>query len=465
MKPRLIGFAAVVAALGVIYLLAWVTVPARSAPTQPAGGSTSVTSAEFACQPAAAHAPAEKLAMASVPKRHDSGGAITLNAIGRGIGVHPAVEQATRTVLLVNTPSQGDATNLRAAGVIAQGLTAEVANSQGISMARCAQPGSDLWFSGSGEADGAADTELYLMNPDQLPATVSITLMTDSGVVQDAPYDGITVPAGQTIKETLTSALRNSEVVAINVHASAGRVAAAVWEGGANHGSGLWLPQAAEPASTQVITGLVASSSAAKLSVVVPGGQNAQVKVIALTPQGRFLPFGPNALSAPSNAVSEFSLNSLGAGAAGLELISNVPITAAVALPGSGMGVVTPSAPPVTDQAVIAGNPDKGFSVSVMLSAPHTAARVSISELGGPPSQVTIPAAHSVSVTVRAPPGVQHAFPIVIIPLNGSGPVYAARLVATSGTSGMLVSDLPMISTPVRVALDPVRQGYDAVAP
>jgi hypothetical protein len=472
MRSRLIGFVAIVAALGAVYLLAWATTgPAQSAPTRPSGlaggGSTPVTSAEFACQPSAAHAPAEKLAMLSVPKPRKSGGELTISAIGAGIGDHPTVEESARTVLTVNPPSVGDATSLRAAGNIAQGLTAEVANTQGTSMTRCAQPGSDMWFTGTGEATGASGVELYLMNPDQLPATVSVTLMTDAGVVQDdVPYDGITVPPGQTIKENLTSALRNADVVAVNVHATAGRVAAATWEAGAGNGSGLWLPQTAEPATTAVIPGLVASSSAARLFVVVPGAQNAQVKVVALTPQGRFLPFGPNPLSAPSNAASVFTLNSLGAGVAGIELIANVPVTAAVAVPGSGLGAVTPAGTPISQQAVAAGNPAKGYSVSVVLSAPQTAARVGVSVLaasGG--TQVTVPAGRSVAVTVHAPPGAVGTFPLVLTPLNGSGPVYAARLVASGGGPPAIVSDLPMVSTPVAVTLAPVHQGYDAVLP
>jgi hypothetical protein len=465
MKSRLIGFGAVVGGVIAVALLAWLTIPARSSSvTEPVTGSTAlVTSAEFACPPAPARSPAEQLALASVPGPHASGGTLTLNAIGSRT-IHRIAEQATRIAMLVNPPAAADATGLRASGNIAQGLTAEMANSRGISVGRCAQPGSDLWFAGTGEAAGASGIELYLMNSDQLPATVSVMLMTDSGVVQGEPYEGITVPPGQTVTENLTTALRNSGVVAIDVYASAGRVAASVWESGSGN-SGTWLPQTAEPAGTQVITGLSASGSAARLFIAVPGNQNAAVKVVALTPQGRFLPFGATPLSAPSNAVSEFPLDSLGAGAAGIELISNVPVTAAVAVPGTGLGSVAPAGAPVAQQAVVAGNPVKGYSVTVVLSAPVTAARVNLSALTGPATQVTVPAEHSVAVTVHAPPGAARTFPVLLTPQHGSGPVYAARLVATAGTSGTILSDLAMVTAPVNVILAPVREGYDAVDP
>jgi hypothetical protein len=351
---------------------------------------------------------------------------------------------------------------------MAEGLAAEQANTAGISTVRCSDPGSDLWFAGTGQGAGAAHIMLYLINTDSLPATVTVALMTDSGMVQDSTFSGITVPAHQTAEESLTAALRGSEVVSVHVQASAGRVAAAVWEGTTGDASGSWLPQTTAPETSVVIPGLSAASSAARLFIVVPGGGNAQVKVAALTPQGRYLPFGPNPVSAPASAASEFALSSLGAGTAAIELTSNVPITAAVLVPGTGLGAVTSAVAPVTQQGVVAGNPaGAGYTTSLLLSAPGAAARVAVSTVpgSGAATDVTVAAGHTVSVTVRVPKGARRTFAVVLTPLAGSGPVYAARVVTSGGASGTVASVIPVVSAPTTVQLPPVRESYTAVQP
>jgi len=252
-------------------------------------------------------------------------------------------------------------------------------------------------------------------------------------------------------------------VVSLDVQSSAGRVAAAVWEGTSGDSAGTWLPEATAPATTVVIPGLSSASSAARLFIVVPGMGNAQVKVTALTPHGRFLPFGSGPVSAPDSAASEFALSSLGAGAAAIELTSNVPITAAVLVPGTGLGAVTSAVAPVVQQAVVAGNPAGGYTTSMLLSAPAATARVAVSTI--PASSVaeeTVAAGHTVSVSVNVPKGARHTFAIVLTPLAGSGPVYAARAVTNGGT---VASIIPVASAPTSVDLPPVRESYTAVLP
>ena len=66
---------------------------------------------------------------------------------------------------------------------------------------------------------------------------------------------------------------------------------------------------------------------------------------------------------------------------------------------------------------------------------------------------------------VKAPRGAKHgsAFAVVITPLAGSGPVYAAR-VETQGENSV-VSIIPAVSALTTISLRPVRDSYDAVAP
>jgi hypothetical protein len=68
-------------------------------------------------------------------------------------------------------------------------------------------------------------------------------------------------------------------------------------------------------------------------------------------------------------------------------------------------------------------------------------------------------------VPVTAPSGTKRgvAFAVVITPLAGSGPLYAAR-VETQGQS-TVVGIIPAVSALTTISLPPVRDSYDAIAP
>ncbi|HJZ01559.1 MAG TPA: hypothetical protein VJ305_12610, partial [Streptosporangiaceae bacterium] len=78
---------------------------------------------------------------------------------------------------------------------------------------------------------------------------------------------------------------------------------------------------------------------------------------------------------------------------------------------------------------------------------------------------VTVQSGHTLTVPATLPKGAKHgsAFAIVITPLAGSGPLYAAR-VATQGQN-TVVSIVPAISALTTIILPPVRDSYDAISP
>jgi hypothetical protein len=219
------------------------------------------------------------------------------------------------------------------------------------------------------------------------------------------------------------------------------------------------------------------ASSAARLFVTVPGASDAQLKVVAFTAQGKFPQFGPTPVDAPAGATSSFALSSLGASAAGLELTSNVPIVAAVQVPGEGIGSFTTSVPPVTEQGVVAGNPaTRGLTVGLVLTAPAGAARATVTVIGaagsgpqpaGGQQTVTVAAGRTLAVAVPRPQDSRQPFVIVITPAAGSGPLYAARVV-TTGTGGLsapVAALLPVPNAPTVITLPPVENAYTAVLP
>jgi hypothetical protein len=118
------------------------------------------------------------------------------------------------------------------------------------------------------------------------------------------------------------------------------------------------------------------------------------------------------------------------------------------------------------------------MAASVMLSAPGAAARVRLTEIapagrGGAngtssvtASQVVlVKAGRTLAAPVKAPKGARNgsAFAVVITPLAGSGPVYAARVETQDRST--VVSIIPAASALTTIGLPPVRDSYDAISP
>jgi hypothetical protein len=348
-----------------------------------------------------------------------------------------------------------------------------VAGSSGLGSVRCSEPGSDLWFLGPGQLNGGSQVQLDLMNVDSTAASVDVSVINDGGQVQAGDENGITVPPHQTVTESLSAVAHASAVIAIEVHTSIGRVAADV--SAESHGTTGWLPGTASPSTRLVIPGVPPSGSTAGLLLADPGPSTAKVTVTAITPQGHISPFGSQSVDLPGQSASYVALSPLGGTTAALQITSNVPVTAAVVVPGSsGPGVLTAATAPISEQAIVAGNTSgAGMAASVLLSAPGAAARVRLTEIA-PASKgsssvsasqlVTVKAGRTLAAPVKAPKGARHdsAFALVISPLTGSGPLYAAR-VETQDHS--VVSIIPAASALTTISLPPVRDSYDAISP
>src|SRR6201997_539869 len=252
------------------------------------------------------------------------------------------------------------------------------------------------------------------MNIDALAASVDVSVITEAGPVQADGDTGITVPPFETVTQSLSALGANSPVVAIEVRTSIGRVASDVWESSATGSS--WLPSTTAPSTSMVIPGIPPSGSAAGLFIVVPGSLSARVNILAITPQGLYHPFGAQAVPVPGNSAFYMQLSPVGGTAAALELTSNVPVSVAVLVPGSGIGAFTAATAPISEQAVVAGNTTgSGSSAGGALSAPGGAARVRLTEIplatsghaaGPSASQVlSVQARHTLVVPVSPPKG------------------------------------------------------------
>ena len=384
--------------------------------------------------------------------------------LDRGLSRAASAAAATQ---IPTSPARGGGI-IQATGSMARGLEVEQTGPDGTATARCGVPGTDFWFVGPGQ-HSVAGVQLYLMDTDSQPATAEVDVYTDSGPMLDSTDTGISVPAHGMVVQSLAKLLRGSRAVALHVSTSVGRLVAAVQETSGASQPGGWLPAAQPPATSVVLPGLPGSPGTRELYVVVPGTGNAQVKVTAVTPKGSYQPTGGTGIDLPGGSAVQVPLPSLGGLPAAVRLSSNVPLTATMTIPGgeSGSpGAVTAATPEVQQQGVISGN--AGGSASLVLSAPLASAQVRIAvqtdRTATAGNVIQIAAGHTVVLGVSAPAGSgkSAAFAVVVTPLAGSGPVYAARVLTIGGS---VRSILPVASSLTWVALPPVHSSLTAALP
>jgi hypothetical protein len=363
---------------------------------------------------------------------------------------------------------------IQASGAMAQGLEAEQTAAGGLATAQCQEPGTSFWFVGPGQKS-VADIQLYLMNPESQAADADVQILTDSGPLLGTTDSGIGVPAHGLVVQSLAKLLHGSRVIALNVTTSVGQVAASVLETASARQPGAWLPPAQAPTTSQVLPGLPGAPGGRQLYIAVPGGNNALVKVTAVTSRGSYQPTGGSGINLPGGSAVSVPLPSLGGIPAAVEISSNVPVTASMSLAGGeagAPGAFTAATGPVQEQGVIAGNPaGHGISSVLVLSAPEGAAQVRVAELStakapatATPRVVQLAAGHTAVIPLAAPraSGRSFAFAVVITPLAGSGPVYAGRV---TSVGGLVRSILPVGSSLTWIRLPTVRNALTTALP
>jgi hypothetical protein len=358
-----------------------------------------------------------------------------------------------------------------ATGSSAQGFDVEQLGPSGQPSARCQTPGSDFWF--IGPQTTKMRTELYLINADEKPADAHVGVLTDSGPRLGAPDSGIVVPPHSVVVQNLGKLVRSAKAAALHVRTSTGRVVAAIRQTTKAGKPGIWLPPAPEPATTQMLTGLPDSPGTRELFISVPGGRAARVKVTAITPRGTYHPTGGNGISLLGRLTTGIALPSLGGFPGSVKITANVPVTAVLEVSGGptgSPGAFISSSAPITEQGVVAAGPVGASGTSeIVLTAPAKAASVKISQ-AAPGTPLAQQPARVVKISARSATKVKLKMPkhgstaavtaVVVTPLAGSGPVYAARLALSGGT---VVGVLPIDSSPTRMDLPNVRESMLSV--
>ncbi|MEU3190000.1 DUF5719 family protein [Streptomyces sp. NPDC006992] len=348
-----------------------------------------------------------------------------------------------------------------APGWTVQQTTAVAAGAgRGLQGTSCSVPDTSFWFPGASTAEGRQDY-VHLTNPDSTPAVVDLELYGKEGKEKagQGSGEGITVPPHATVP-VLLSTLTSEPVTNVTLHviARSGRVGAQIQSSDRKLG-GDWLAPAADPAPGQVLPGIPEDATAVRLSVLAPGGADADLKVQLAGKSGRISPAGHESLHVKAGMVTTVDLKGLIKGESGSLVLSpaedgdDAPdvVAAARVLRGKGSKQETafvPATAPVQKRATAAGNTASGTTLA--LTAPEGGAKVRVTASpgsgGGSPKSttVTLKAHTTKAFTPPRPADGKGGYAVTVERLSG-GPVYASRTLEheQSGVTGFTVQTLP----------------------
>lgn len=257
----------------------------------------------------------------------------------------------------------------------------EAGPSQGLSSAACVPPGPHWWFVGAGSQLGRG-AALLVSNPAEEPARFDISLYSGAGPVQALAGKGIDLGPRSNVRLRLDALAPDEELLAIEVRATSGRVAAAVRDVAVpseDRPRGVdFIPAAQRPGTRLVLAGIPGGEGPRDLVLVNPGTQFATITPRLLTATGAESIEGLAAIAVPAGAIIRVDLTRVLAGRSGsLDLTSDVPVTggARAAWGGARREALWLSAVPLIGgadplggAAVVPAGP--GLTASVAVAAP-----------------------------------------------------------------------------------------------
>ena len=365
---------------------------------------------------------------------------------------------------------------MQATGSYAPGFTAgEVIRSdsgyqRGMAAGPCTTPSTDFWFAGVSVGNGDRDSNLYLANTDNTPATVNLTYFGQDGKIDTGTLGhDITVLPKASMVYQLSSALgpaaQASSVASVHVTTTEGRVAAQVLDvdrpqKGESNGRGMDFIPAQTPAvaaqTTQTIPGVPApGTTLTKFDLVISStsdvpvsidhvywyGKQSRIELAAqtqdpgkgYTKRDSPLSIAPghtvilDMTSAAQDKTESAALQIVGSGGS---FVSGVRLVEADSKSGTQDTAYLAPVPPVGSQAIVSDSNIGGAAKSTLIltSAGSKGSTVQVTTIGADNKPavdvVQIPA----NSTVAYPPKANGWFTTIIQPQPGGDPVYGARI-------------------------------------
>lgn len=415
-------FLLVLIALGCLYGVAHVTRPATVQPKPPGPSRVAVESVTVACPPS---------------------GSQKVNVFQQGALTRKALKG----------PLSGQ-------GTLEAGYTTRetTGRERGLAGVRCAEPAAATWLVGPGPAD--AEVRLHLTNADRAPATADLQIYAAEGPVLSDRATGVVIEPGEHRVIDLATLAPSSDVIAVGVITSTGRLAVAARA--SYDGRGVdWLPAAAPPSTTVVVPGVPGGGGRRELLIAAPGEADADVSIKVVSQDSSYAMKGRETLDVPAGSVAAMDVTTgVGGQAAALVLTSSTPIVAGVVLTGTGEAqdvAFTAGTAPLDLGSVVA---DNGKGSSLVLTAPGQAGRVRVEIVpGGRAFEVSVAAGRTKSVKLAG----KGEFGVVVTPVAGS--VYGARVREEQLTSGLLLTVSPLAPGRTWTILPALRDDPAAVLP
>jgi hypothetical protein len=254
----------------------------------------------------------------------------------------------------------------------------------GLASADCPAPRAEWWFVGAGSQLGRG-AALLVNNPAQEPARFDITLHARSGPVAALAGKGISLGPQSHVRLRLDALAQDQDLLAVQVRATSGRVAAALRDVAVPRGEsprGIdFIPAAIAPTTRVWIAGIPAGEGSRDLVVVNPGTQFATLQTRLLTEEGPVDLDGLGTIAVPAGSVISTPVDRALEGRGGtLELTSDVPVTGGVRASWGGarrdlswLSAVPPVAAPNDLAAAAAVPAGPGLSTQVAVVAPDAA--------------------------------------------------------------------------------------------
>ncbi|MFE7194293.1 DUF5719 family protein [Kitasatospora sp. NPDC057541] len=324
----------------------------------------------------------------------------------------------------------------------------------GLSGITCTPAGTGFWFAGASTAEGRTDY-ISLVNTESSAAVVDLKLYGDKGLIENDAGNGITIAPGSS-QSVLLPTLSKGQVADLAVHvvARSGRVGAALHAADGSKGAD-WVPASADPAPVQVLPGLPADTTAARLVVWAPPEDDADLKIELSGKNGWFTPAGNESIHVKAGMVAAVDLGKVTRDeVAGLRVSPSddkhpTPVVAGLrvdraAANGKSDAAWLTGTVPVGARATVADNRGGGAS-TLFLTSTGEAATVRVTASagtgGGTPAtkEVQLPAGGTVALPAPEPAGLNGSYALTVETVSG-GPVVAARMLAIT------TKDVPMFT-------------------
>lgn len=281
----------------------------------------------------------------------------------------------------------------------------------------------------------ATDTELLLVNTDQVDAVVSITLHGPSGRITSAGLEGVVVPRRQSVRVPISVHVPTATAVAATFVATQGRVRAS-----ANLTRGGREQMAPSQARNTLAFAGVPASTKVRLVLFNPGRETVDVVVSALGVRGRFTAEGGEVSIDPGVTVELDLTDPLNGESVGLLVEGSGPIAGAVDVTAGADRVWLAPQDPGTELRDVV--PDGQLQ---LVNTGESLAQVTVEDTRRASTRHQVPAGGTATVAV----------PAGVVRITSDTPIAAGVLVTGKGLASTRVRAVQNTTRPEPGMLDP----------